>query len=267
MVLLDREPLALQCALLSALASAPAGMIHVEGLRLAAPGHVQDARQHPRDFCLHGPDLAPLLDRQQRHPDGTAPASPSSQGDAGSAGELGGAPQQQQQQQRRRRKTRVVPVPFDWNQGPEALLEQCAAAGGDGDGGRSRQQRFDVVLACDVLYESAAVEPISRLVPGILKADGGRLLLADPPNRTAHNRERFVELLGGGGGGATAQAGGGRARAARLVLEQCTVVDGCRVQQLDPEMVGGMAKSEVVPVQLVVFQSSLTANTVGLKSC
>lgn len=56
-------------------------------------------------------------------------------------------------------------------------------------------RKFDVVLACDVLYEDAAVEPISAVVPKLLKG-GGRLLLADPPKRTTRNRERFVSILG-----------------------------------------------------------------------
>jgi hypothetical protein len=107
-------------------------------------------------------------------------------------------------------------------------------------------QKFDTVLACDVLYEPAAVDPIAAMVrpgaaclcaahaqaccsavaahggrrwgvaavprahrqliarsdlrpclpwlrpqvPKILKTSGGQLLLADPPNRTKHNRER-----------------------------------------------------------------------------
>jgi hypothetical protein len=55
------------------------------------------------------------------------------------------------------------------------------------------------------------------------------------------------------------------------VLEECSIVDSCRVAQLDPEMAGGLAasggaeKSEMpVPVQLVVCRSSVRG-TVGLK--
>lgn len=43
------------------------------------------------------------------------------------------------------------------------------------------QTKFDLVLACDVLYEAAAVEPVAALVPALTKAQGGRWLLADPP--------------------------------------------------------------------------------------
>ena len=55
---------------------------------------------------------------------------------------------------------------------------------------------FDVVMACDVLYESFSVEPIARVVPDLLGGDGDpRLVLADPPTRTKQNRDRFVQLL------------------------------------------------------------------------
>jgi hypothetical protein len=66
---------------------------------------------------------------------------------------------------------------FDWHSPPADL------------------RRFDVVLACDVLYEADAVGPISAVVPKLLKSTSGALLLSDPPNRTAANRERFLQLL------------------------------------------------------------------------
>ena len=42
---------------------------------------------------------------------------------------------------------------------------------------------FDVVLACDVLYEKAFIEPLAGVVARLLKPSGGVLLLADPPDR------------------------------------------------------------------------------------
>lgn len=55
---------------------------------------------------------------------------------------------------------------------------------------------FDVILACDVLYEDFSVEPLAGLVPELLsRQPGARVLLADPVNRTPHNRQRFLELL------------------------------------------------------------------------
>ncbi|GLC46867.1 hypothetical protein PLESTM_001936200 [Pleodorina starrii] len=118
-------------------------------------------------------------------------------------------------------------------------------------GGVVRQRRFDVVLACDVLYEDAAVGPISGLMPLLLEPDGGRLLLADPPNRTVRNRERFLEELRGG--------------PLRLAVEECSLQQ-CEVSKLDNEMAGGLAPTaETVPVQFLVFRSSLGNDTVGLK--
>ncbi|GIL85982.1 hypothetical protein Vretimale_9023 [Volvox reticuliferus] len=114
-----------------------------------------------------------------------------------------------------------------------------------------RQRRFDVVLACDVLYEDAAVGPIAGLMPLLLEPDGGRLLLADPPNRTVRNRERFLEEL--------------RSGPMRLTVEECSLQQ-CEVSKLDNEMAGGLAPTaETVPVQFLVFRSSLGTDTVGLK--
>ena len=56
---------------------------------------------------------------------------------------------------------------------------------------------FDVILACDVLYEDFSVEPLADLVPSLLsKGPHARLLLSDPAARTPQNRERFLQLLG-----------------------------------------------------------------------
>jgi hypothetical protein len=114
-------------------------------------------------------------------------------------------------------------------------------------------EQFDVVLACDVLYEDAAVEPIARVVPQLLRTTSGTLLLADPPNRTAQNRERCVKLL--------AES---CKSAAPLVLQECGQFD-CEVAKLDPEMAGGMDK-ETVPVQFMVFSRAYGNDTIGLKA-
>lgn len=39
---------------------------------------------------------------------------------------------------------------------------------------------FDVVLACDVLYEASLVDAVADVVPRLLGRQGGRLHLADP---------------------------------------------------------------------------------------
>ena len=48
--------------------------------------------------------------------------------------------------------------------------------------------RFDVLLATDVLYEAISVAPIAELAPRLLFTASGRLLLADPSERTVQNR-------------------------------------------------------------------------------
>lgn len=45
-----------------------------------------------------------------------------------------------------------------------------------------------ILQACDVLYEAGAVGPIAELAPRLLFTSGGRLLLADPAERTVQNR-------------------------------------------------------------------------------
>ena len=67
---------------------------------------------------------------------------------------------------------------FDWNRVDE-----------------KRQERFDAVLACDVLYEESAVAPVAELVPKLARGGGGRFLLGDPPRRAPRNRARFKSLL------------------------------------------------------------------------
>lgn len=58
--------------------------------------------------------------------------------------------------------------------------------------------RHDVMLATDVLYEAQSVAPIAELAPKLLYSSDGLLLLADPAERTIHNRENFVDLVGRG---------------------------------------------------------------------
>lgn len=138
--------------------------------------------------------------------------------------------------------------PFDWHARPLP---------------RSLRRRFDVVLACDVLYERDAVAPLAEVVPLLMSAAaaGARLLLADPPARTAENRERFLGLLGGGGGGGGG-AGGGRFVVDEAALEQCAP------RQLDRELLGGEQEGRPVPVQLLQLRRVGFGNndTVGLKA-
>ena len=72
---------------------------------------------------------------------------------------------------------------FDWNAVPE------------------NQRTFDLVLACDVLYETHAVEPVSELVAALTRPrdEQSAWLVADPPERAPRNRERFLERVGARG--------------------------------------------------------------------
>lgn len=159
-VLLDREPLALQCALLSAVATAgPA--VSVQGIRTddlasatgapiqASPSEPsptspsptqpqqhtqpqsqsQQSKSDPRDYCFNGPEITHYTQQS------AAAAA------AAGSGPHGG-----------RQPCLVRGVEFDWNKGADALV---AGTG-----------RFDVVLACDVLYEADFVEPVARLAQG-----------------------------------------------------------------------------------------------------
>jgi predicted nicotinamide N-methyase len=60
---------------------------------------------------------------------------------------------------------------------------------------RADQEKFDTLLACDVLYEEAAVGPVAELVPRLVKQGGGRFLLGDPPLRAPQNRAKFKSIL------------------------------------------------------------------------
>jgi predicted nicotinamide N-methyase len=125
-VLADREPFALRCALQTAQAN---GLTPLP-LELAASGGA-------------GPVVRSVLQ----------PAS----GAAGS-GTIGA-------------------LELDWH-APPAELRGC----------------FDVMTACDVLYEKSAAVPVAALALHLL-APGGTLLLADPPLRTPGNRKDFLALL------------------------------------------------------------------------
>jgi predicted nicotinamide N-methyase len=79
-------------------------------------------------------------------------------------------------------KTRLTADVFDWN-------EEIRAPHLHG---------YDTILACDVLYEKFSVEPIARVLPLLLRQKedgGGKILIADPPNRAKANREKFIGLM------------------------------------------------------------------------
>jgi predicted nicotinamide N-methyase len=221
-VLLDREPLALECARLSAEATAVAA---------AAGGGGQAA------FAVSPEQFVPVFG------DGDDGA-----GELTSAREVLGlgsddgpaAPNSSTASTTVLRCER-----FDWHQRPlPATLRQS----------------FDVVVACDVLYERDAVEPLAEVVPLLLakssRSGGGNgrlLLLADPPARTAQHREQFLSLL-------SAASGGGM----RFVVDESSL-EQCAPRQLDRELLGGEAEGKPVPVQLLHLRAAEGNDTVGLK--
>jgi hypothetical protein len=113
---------------------------------------------------------------------------------------------------------------------------------------------------------------------------GSRLVLADPPNRTPKNRERFMELLRASPGG----WGNARARMCalsthahrsshalsspplaglRLSLEECSM-HNCESELLDTEMAGGSGPagtSSSIPIQLSLLRATLGGDTIGVK--
>ncbi len=48
--------------------------------------------------------------------------------------------------------------------------------------------KFDVVIACDVLYEREAIQPVAELAIKLMANKGARFILADPENRTRAHR-------------------------------------------------------------------------------
>jgi predicted nicotinamide N-methyase len=69
--------------------------------------------------------------------------------------------------------------------------EEAAAASGSGDGNKNR---FDVVLASDVLYDASAALPLSRALRALVKQNGeGVVLVADPAKRAPTHRAAFAE--------------------------------------------------------------------------
>lgn len=115
------------------------------------------------------------------------------------------------------------------------------------------QQRFDVVLACDVLYEPSLVDAIAEVVPRLLGRQGGRLYVADPPMRTVANRERFISLL--------AQTPSKKGISMGVDENYLCNTD---ITKLDNELVGGSA-TETLPVQMLLLRSKEGHSSVGLR--
>lgn len=234
-VLLDREPMALYCGLLSAAASGIAGVTGVEEMQQLVDQEVFDSSgtsSSPQAVLL---STILKQQKQQQQEASQAAAADAHAVHQGSQKE----PQQQRQasgpmhQQPMAAQCIYRALPFDWNSSKVT-------------------ERYDVVLACDVLYESEAVDLVASVIPKLLKpGNSSMLLLGDPPKRTVANRQRFLDLISA-------------AQPTRLLLQE-SGIEHCNVQQLDPEMLGGVT-SESVAVQFMVFQSAVGNDTIGLKT-
>ena len=168
-VLLDREPLALQCALMSAMAC---GIPSVADPRWLGPVDMPKS---------HATFIGDLLAKN---------------GASSTSRYL----QDQLSEQAGQHQPAVVMSPSEYEDDASSRERPLLEAGvldWLNPVGLETYGKFDVVIACDVLYEDFSVEPVASLVPMLLRSDKqtGQILLADPPDRTRHNRERFLELL------------------------------------------------------------------------
>lgn len=174
MTLLDREPLALQCALLNAALNG-----------VAAHASATGAQPLPLDALLPhlGPNDMQQLEQQRRYlaeveaqrrashaaASTSAPGSSNTRSSSESSSSSSGG-------------SGVVSAEvYDWSR-PAALAPH------------------DVMLVCDCLYEAFSVQPVAAVAPRLLSRRDGRLLLADPPDRARHNRECFLDILCEAGG-------------------------------------------------------------------
>jgi hypothetical protein len=228
--------MALYCGLLSAAASGIAGVTGTEQLQQM----VADETSSSGAGASSAPQavlLAQLLKQQQAQ-------QQQQQEQQSAVSQLGQQSGKQQQQQQYDLPTALYKEP---------AAAQCVYRALPFDWSSSKvTERYDVILACDVLYESEAVDLVATVIPKLLKpGNSSTLLLADPPNRTVANRQRFLDLISA-------------AQPTRLLLQE-SGVEKCDVQQLDPEMLGGVT-SESVAVQFMVFRSAVGNDTLGLKS-
>lgn len=284
-VLLDREPLALQCALLSARASGLGSIAIIDDL-------------NPADLSpfgvIHGPELAsfyppPLIStshtsllHQPGHQQAAPPAAGASSSDSGGSGSSPGhssspTPPSTSPHSLHTSSHSVETSPAFLHSGAggdvsgsgdsdlsnlsppnvvdSPLTQRFSAQVFDWDSPETAwpQQRFDVVLACDVLYEPSLVDAIAEVVPRLLGRQGGRLYLADPPMRTVANRERFISLL--------AQIPSKKGISMGVDENYLCNTD---ITKLDNELVGGSA-TENLPVQMLLLRSKEGHSSVGLR--
>jgi len=78
---------------------------------------------------------------------------------------------------------------LDWDEAATSSESQNEASSSS-----SSSNRFDVVLASDVLYDASAALPLSSALRALVKPDGeGVVLVADPARRAPRHRAAFAE--------------------------------------------------------------------------
>lgn len=237
-MLLDREPMALYCGLLSATASGIEGVTGMEQMQQLVNDEVGSGgvpTGNPTQAAL----LCLLLNKQKE-------LVQDQQQQLDSHDQQVQAQQLQESQPQQQQASSSLPEPL-------STAAQCVYRAKPFDWNSSTvTERYDVVLACDVLYEAEAADLVASVIPKLLKpGNSSTLLLADPPNRTVANREKFLGLISA-------------AQPTRLLLQE-SGIEQCNVQQLDPEMLGGVT-AESVGVQFMVFQSAVGNDTIGIKA-
>eukprot|EP00850_Spirogloea_muscicola_P006066 SM000028S10160 [mRNA] locus=s28:699027:702642:+ [translate_table: standard] len=223
-VLLDREIVALQCAMLTAHANLPGLSTNLPLLLPLQPSRSWLPAVHPTAMPSHLPasalplnSMLPISDLQART-DASLPACQSAIEDSdasctptaasrcselasNSSGRPGvlahcnagsdGAPDEESWPGSSEGSS--CPAYHDTQQRGPLLMRAEVFDWGDKD---ACMKEFDVVLACDVLYEKPAVDLIADLVPRLLRpCDNPLLLISDPVERNPKNRERFVDLM------------------------------------------------------------------------
>lgn len=188
-VLYDREPAALRCALLTAHTNLPALASNLPEFSPAAgrppPPAPRPAREEPA-----APPSAPAGLPRVRATSAAAatPAEASPAAPSATTAQVGGGQDHLPAGSPAwgRREGGGAPLPrlraelFDWSD----------PGGGSAD--------FDVVLCCDVLYEDPSVALIADLIPRLLHArKGATLLVGDPLERKPRNRAAFLDLMQG----------------------------------------------------------------------
>ena len=165
MVLLDREVCSLQCALLTATASG-----------LHTTQSAAELSTCPKEAASILAFEAQCRATSESHPSPTHPNTQTPDAQSNNFTEANATASSLTPVQGAHGIVRALP--FDWNL-------PCI------------ESDFDVVIACDVLYETYSVEPLSNALPSLLGrgAREQRLLMTDPPKRAPANRQRFMELL------------------------------------------------------------------------